>query len=124
MRPAQALSEVIKNAISYSPPGETVTITVRDEQIDGYQWSSISISDNGPGIPAEELDYIFEDFYRGRNVEQHNIAGAGLGLPIAQVIIKAHGGRITARSAPGRGSTFTVWLPSNLAIIGAVTGGE
>jgi signal transduction histidine kinase len=67
------------------------------------------------------MDYIFENFYRTQEVERRNIAGAGLGLSIAQVVVKAHAGRITVKSAPSKGSSFTIWLPSNQALIGAAS---
>ncbi|MFZ0546668.1 MAG: ATP-binding protein [Candidatus Promineifilaceae bacterium] len=122
-RLAQALSEIIKNAVNFSQEGKKVTITAEEKELNGYQWVTIQISDTGPGILPDEVSYIFENLYRGQVVERNNIPGAGLGLPIAQVIIKAHGGQITVESTPGEGSTFTVWLPTPQTLIGATTNG-
>jgi signal transduction histidine kinase len=69
----------------------------------------VSVADDGPGIPAEDLPEIFERFERGAG--QQGRPGFGLGLPLAREIARAHGGRIEVDSKPGRGATFSVWLP-------------
>jgi signal transduction histidine kinase len=71
----------------------------------------IAVSDIGPGIPAEDLPFIFDRFYRVDRARSREMVGAGLGLAIAHELVAAHGGELTAHSVPGEGSTFTVHLP-------------
>jgi signal transduction histidine kinase len=72
----------------------------------------ITVSDNGPGIPAEELPHIFDRFYRVEKSRSRGpLGGSGLGLSIAQWIAVGHGGRIEVASEPGKGTTFSVWIP-------------
>jgi signal transduction histidine kinase len=102
----------LSNAIKYSPAGGTITVQGRvaaDEAI------LIRVIDQGIGIPADELTKIFERFYRAENQVTSAVRGAGLGLPVCQGIVEAHGGRIWAESEPGAGSTFCVMLPAGLA---------
>jgi two-component system sensor histidine kinase VicK len=111
-RLAQALDELVENAIRFTPDGGQVTIDGRSVNQAGQDWRTISVRDTGPGIPAEERARIFDRFYRGSLAEAGTISGTGLGLCIAQEIIRAHGGKLTVASeADGGGSTFTIWLP-------------
>jgi two-component system, sensor histidine kinase and response regulator len=111
----EALANVLGNAIKYSHDGATVTL--RAERVgDGV---TIAVSDTGVGISAEDLPYVFGDFFRaesGRSAAE----GAGLGLSITRRIIEAHDGTVSAHSEVGRGSTFTFRLP---ALSGAVPEG-
>lgn len=109
-RLAQAVHELVENAIAFTPAGGQVTVGLRTVEIEEDPWIAISVRDSGPGIPSEEIPQLFERFFRGRVSEAGHTAGAGLGLSIAKKIIEAHGGRITVDSADGRGSTFTLWL--------------
>jgi signal transduction histidine kinase len=77
------------------------------------------VSDRGRGIPAEELSHIFEPFYRGRFAVDQQIHGNGLGLSLVKRIVEAHGGRITVKSAPEQGSTFTIALPAAAGAVAA-----
>ncbi len=107
-RLAQVLTNLLDNAIRYSPAGGEVRVSAREEG-DGV---AISVQDNGAGIPAEDLPRIFERFYQVDKARGPR-RGSGLGLAIAHEIVQAHGGRIHASSAgPGAGSTFSVWLPA------------
>ena len=101
----QLFSNLVDNAVKYCEPGDRVRIELRRDR-DG---ACVSVADDGPGIPAEELPDIFERFERGAG--QQRRPGFGLGLPLAREIARAHGGRIEVDSKPGRGATFTVWLP-------------
>jgi signal transduction histidine kinase len=70
------------------------------------------VSDRGRGIPADEMAHIFEPFYRGQFALSQQIHGNGLGLSLVKRIAEAHGGRVTVKSAPGQGATFTIALPA------------
>jgi PAS domain S-box-containing protein len=103
----QVLSNLISNAVKYSPGGGQ--IAVRGEVLpDGVR---VSVSDQGVGIPPDELERIFERFYRVDDALTRTTQGTGLGLFIARSVIEAHGGRIWAESTPGQGSTFIFTLP-------------
>lgn len=105
----QVLVNLIGNAIKYTPQGGTVTVGLGK---DGER-ARLSITDNGPGIPAEDLPHIFERFYRGEKsrTREKDGKGFGLGLSIAYWIIRNHNGTIDVNSTVGQGTTFTVWLP-------------
>lgn len=101
-------TNLISNSIKYNMEGGNVRIGLRE---DG-NYMAIEITDTGLGIPENELPFIFDEFYRIRNKETRNIMGSGLGLPIAKKIVEAHSGWIQATSEQGKGSVFTVFLPS------------
>ena len=104
----QALVNLVDNAVKYSPEGGKIFIqTDRTENE-----ILINVKDNGPGIPEKHLPRLFERFYRVDKARSRSLGGTGLGLAIVKHIIQAHGGRVTAKSAPGKGSTFTIHLPS------------
>ncbi|MBN1874635.1 MAG: HAMP domain-containing histidine kinase [Anaerolineae bacterium] len=105
-RMAQALGNVVSNAIKYTPTGGTIRIDAG--QNENGVW--VRVQDTGPGIPAEEQARIFEPFYRGP-ASQRFPQGMGLGLSIARDLVQAHGGRIEVESEIGAGSTFTLWIP-------------
>ena len=104
----QMLLNLTANAVAYTPPGGRVTLglaCVGDQ-------ARVTVSDTGPGIPAEELPRIFERFYRvDRSRKRSGGGGAGLGLSIAYWIARSHQGRIEVASEVGAGTTFSVWLP-------------
>ena len=105
----QVLVNLIGNAIKYTPPGGEVIVGLGKE---GNQ-AKLTVSDTGPGIPAEDIPHVFERFYRGEKsrTRTRDGKGFGLGLSIAYWIVRNHGGRIEVNSRPGQGSTFCVWLP-------------
>jgi signal transduction histidine kinase len=74
-------------------------------------WARLIVADTGEGIPAEHLPHVFERFYRADKARARSGGGTGLGLAIVRHLAEAHGGHVTAESAPGQGSRFTVWLP-------------
>jgi len=104
---------LIDNAIKYANPGDSVTVTVSDQN----GWARVAISDTGPGIPPDHLSQLFERFYRidkarSRRVsDDYSSSGSGLGLSIAQWLAQVHHGRIEVDSRVGEGATFIVWLP-------------
>lgn len=104
----QLLLNLVTNALKYTPEGGQVTISVTQEG--GYAF--LRVSDTGIGIPADDLPHIFDRFYRVDKARARKLGGAGLGLSIAKWIAEAHRGRIWAESEIGKGSTFTVQLPS------------
>lgn len=103
----QALSNILKNAIKYSHKNGTVELKTNTEK----DFLKISVKDYGKGINKEDMPYIFERFYRGDKSRQDE--GIGIGLSIAQQIIKIHKGKIESNSNFKQGSTFTVYLPLN-----------
>jgi two-component system sensor histidine kinase BaeS len=108
-RLAQAVENLIGNAVKYTPPQGEITISAGVQG--GQAW--IRVADNGPGIPPEEQQAIFEPFVRGdreRRIKQ----GMGLGLSIARDLVVAHGGRLDLESRPGQGSQFTIWVPKGV----------
>lgn len=104
---AQAFINLLDNAVKYS--GESRTINVQLGAQDGYV--TISVTDYGIGIAADERTKVFEKFYRVSTGLVHDVKGSGLGLSIVQHIIEAHQGKVTVESEPGKGSTFTIHLP-------------
>ncbi len=106
-----ALNNLIANAIQYSPDGSRVGIGVSDR--DGVV--EIAVTDQGVGIPEDEVERVFERFYRSDPARSRNTGGTGLGLSIVKHVVQNHGGDIRVWSQPGRGSTFTIRLPSAAA---------
>jgi signal transduction histidine kinase len=107
----QLFSNLLSNAVKFSPTGGAVTLIARDEP----DQLVVEILDAGPGIPADEQPYIFEDFFRGRHVGE--TTGSGLGLSIVKKIVEAHGGEIRVESPYARGqpgTKVTVAIPRNL----------
>lgn len=102
-----ALQNLLENAIKYSDPGTSVEVSVRSA--DGNVL--IDVRDHGVGIPAKEIDRIFERFYRVDRARSRETGGTGLGLSIARHIAHNHGGEILVHSVEGSGSTFTLKLP-------------
>jgi signal transduction histidine kinase len=105
----QVVSNLLTNAIKFSPEGATVQVRVR--QLNGSV--ELSVADNGPGIPHDQLTAIFEPFRQVEGTESPVQGGLGLGLAIVKQIVEAHRGSISASSAGvGLGATFTVRLPA------------
>ncbi len=102
----RVLSNLTENAIKYSGQDTHVTIKSSDDE----QWVYIEISDNGVGIPEEDLQNIFEKFYRVKNDASHKIKGSGLGLYLVKYFVELHGGTIEASSVLGEGTTFLIKL--------------
>ena len=103
----QALRNLVGNAIKYTPAGGSVDLSVKTDEAK----ASIYVKDTGHGIPADDLPFIFDRFYRVRNEAVKDIEGNGLGLAIVKSIIEKHGGQISVESEPGKGSCFTFDLP-------------
>ncbi|MGZ3625704.1 MAG: sensor histidine kinase, partial [Ktedonobacteraceae bacterium] len=103
----QVLTNLIENAIRYTPPRSPVEISVRvaDEQM------TISIADYGPGIPPNDKERIFDKFYRVLDMQRKGKEGSGLGLAVCRGLVEAHGGRIWAENRNGGGAIFRFTLP-------------
>lgn len=102
-----ALYNLLDNAIKHSPPQGSIRIRLLQDA--GH--ISLSVQDQGPGIPRQEQEAIFERFYRISSANVHDTKGTGLGLSYAQAVAEAHGGRISVESEVGRGATFTIKIP-------------
>ncbi|MDQ2888618.1 MAG: HAMP domain-containing histidine kinase, partial [Chloroflexota bacterium] len=104
----QVLNNLVSNAIKYTPPGGTVTISARryDER-----FALISVADTGYGIPADDRQHIFERFYQSNHSEQSKMGGYGLGLSIAKLIVEQHGGKIYFDTVLNEGTTFYFTVP-------------
>lgn len=109
---SRALRNLIDNAMKYSGENRWIGAQARVTGAGANAEVEITISDRGIGIPASELKHVFEPFWRGSEATAAQIHGNGLGLNLVKNIVKAHGGRVGARSAPGRGSSFTLTLPA------------
>jgi signal transduction histidine kinase/ActR/RegA family two-component response regulator len=104
---SQAFTNLISNAIKYSPDGGTITILFRE----GEESILIDIRDEGLGIPQDAIPNLFTKFYRVDNSDQRRIGGTGLGLTIVKEIIETHDGELSVSSEEGKGSVFTICLP-------------
>jgi signal transduction histidine kinase/type II secretory pathway pseudopilin PulG len=109
---SQCVQNLITNALKYGSEQKWIGIQARlaEHGVTGRE-IQISIADRGIGIAPEEIRHIFEPFYRSPSVTAAQIHGTGLGLPLAKSIVEAMKGQVTVKSAPGRGSTFTLHLP-------------
>ncbi len=119
----QALINLLDNAIKHSPNGQSVSIILESRpgadnaahtthNAEHAPVIQISVQDNGPGIPSEEHEKIFERFYRLGSELRRETQGVGIGLSIVKHIVEAHGGRVLVKSTPGQGSRFTIELPT------------
>lgn len=109
----RVLENLLENAVRFTPRGGRVTVSVEP-------WNgevALRVTDTGCGIPADELPHVFDRYYRGPNGNPEPGAGVGLGLAIARRIVELHGGRISAGSAPGRGTVITFTLPREEAVM-------
>lgn len=103
----QLWTNLISNAIKYTPAQGQVRVTLEEES----GWAIAAVEDSGIGIAAEDLPWIFDDFFRTSQAKQVEPRGTGLGLPLVKQIVEKHGGSVGVESALGRGSRFTFRLP-------------
>ncbi len=104
----QVISNLLENALKYSPSGGTIHVSLEPQG----ELALLSVTDQGIGIPADQQQHLFERYFRARNVSTHSYGGLGLGLYICRDIVERHGGRIWVESKVGQGSTFYVALPT------------
>jgi signal transduction histidine kinase len=106
---SRAIENLASNAIKYGAPGTSVEICVRPGADDLLL---VEVKDRGAGIAREDIERIFDKFYRAPRAENADVPGTGLGLPLVREIAGLHGGRITVSSNPGYGSVFTLAIPA------------
>lgn len=107
LRLRQALDNVLANAITWAQRGGVVEVSL----VAGERAVEITVTDDGEGLEEAELKEMFGLFFRGHNARSRHVPGAGLGLSIVRTIVEAHGGEVSAASAPGRGTSVRVVLP-------------
>jgi len=107
VRIEQVISNLLTNAIRHTPPGGSITVTVKN----GEEGLKISVSDTGKGIATEDLPHVFERFYRSGSSRARKEGGTGLGLAIVKQMVEAHGGKVWVESKTGTGSIFSILLP-------------
>jgi two-component system, OmpR family, sensor histidine kinase SenX3 len=123
-----ALGNLVENAVAYSPSGSKVTVSARANE----SMVDVVVTDQGVGIPADELDRIFERFYRVDPARARTTGGTGLGLSIVKHVVATHGGEVRVWSVEGEGSSFTMTLPARVDVatdaptrrVGLATGRE
>jgi len=106
----RALFNLVQNAVNYTPPGGKVSIRAEHRDTGDGKFVALSVTDTGPGIPADEREKVFEKYYRSPRTA--GVRGTGLGLAVVKAASLAHGGRVEVQSVPGQGSTFTIYLPA------------
>ncbi|MCZ8512900.1 ATP-binding protein [Paenibacillus filicis] len=113
----QVMTNLLDNAIRHTPPQAQIEIRATGQRTkEGADSVLIEITDQGYGIPADDLPYIFERFYKADKARTRGVSGGtGLGLSIVKNLVEAHQGTVTARSQPGQGTTFSITLPRRLA---------
>jgi two-component system sensor histidine kinase VicK len=102
------LNELLDNAVKYSPEGGRIRVEIKEQGEDSL---AVSVSDEGRGIPPQDLDRIFQKFYRVEKGDTQAVPGSGLGLYVAKRLVEAHEGEIWAESREGHGSRIVVTLP-------------
>jgi signal transduction histidine kinase len=103
------VANLISNAVKYSPRGGPITIQLATEERAGQEWAILAVRDHGIGIPAAEIERVFEPYYRASNIAG-TVSGSGIGLAGTRNIVEQHGGQICVESEVGD-TTFTVRLP-------------
>lgn len=113
-RICQIFYNLITNAIRYVATGGQVAISTELTKLEEQAWVKVIVADNGPGINAVDLPYIFDHFYRGDKSRDRRSGGTGLGLAIVKQLAEIHGGKVQVKSTVGKGSTFYVLLPAKV----------
>jgi two-component system OmpR family sensor kinase len=103
----QVLGNLVRNALVHTPPESAIDVSLTTED----SIARLSVTDHGPGLDPEEVDRIFEPFYRADPSRSRDSGGAGLGLSIVSAVVIAHGGHVMVRETDGGGATFEVELP-------------
>ena len=106
-----AIENVVRNAISYTEPGTSVEVLLQSVRRSNASLAGLTVRDYGPGVPESELAKIFQPFYRVSDARDRQSGGAGLGLAIAERVIRVHGGTIRAENVTPRGLQIEILLP-------------
>lgn len=107
----QVIYNLLNNAIRYIDKGCTITVSTMKVAVEGKNYAQVQVADTGKGIAPEDLNHIFQYFYRSEQSRNRKSGGSGIGLALAQQFIRSHGGNIWADSTVGKGTTFTFILP-------------
>nr|WP_092070422.1 HAMP domain-containing sensor histidine kinase [Dendrosporobacter quercicolus]NSL48241.1 HAMP domain-containing histidine kinase [Dendrosporobacter quercicolus DSM 1736]SDM10273.1 Signal transduction histidine kinase [Dendrosporobacter quercicolus] len=107
----QILYNLLTNALRHTPRQGQISITTALTTEAGQQWLKVTVADNGTGISAEDLPFIFNHFYRADKARDRRSGGSGIGLAIVKQLADVHGGKVTVESTRGLGSSFAVYLP-------------
>jgi two-component system sensor histidine kinase BaeS len=110
-RMSQVFYNILINAIRYSPRQSQIKVTTSVKEMEDEQWLNVAVTDNGPGIAAEDIPYVFDHFYRSEKSRDRKSGGSGLGLAIVKQLVEIHGGQVAVISELGKGSVFQVMLP-------------
>ena len=110
----RAISNLVINSINYTQAGGRITLKAEEKERDGAAYAVVSVSDNGPGIPPEEVGRVFDRYYRSNRAGGRK--GAGLGLSIVKIAAEMHGGWAEVESREGEGSDFRIFLPIKAAL--------
>jgi len=102
---------LIDNGIKYGRPSSEILVTAKNKKRAGQHFITVTIADQGEGIPREHLTRLTERFYRADSARSRELGGTGLGLAIVKHIVSRHQGDLNISSTPGKGSAFTVFLP-------------
>ncbi len=111
VRLRQVIGNLMSNALSHTPDGTPVTVAILAGPREPVPSVVLEVTDQGPGMPPEQAEHVFERFYRGDQARTRKAGGTGLGLAIVTALVTAHGGTAALRTAPGQGATFRVTLP-------------
>lgn len=110
-RMSQVLYNLLTNAFRYTPENGYVEVSAAPAVKWGKDWIEIIVSDSGAGIPAKDLPFVFEHFYRADQSRDRKSGGSGIGLAIVKQVVETHGGKVDVKSRQGEGSQFYVYLP-------------
>lgn len=111
MRLRHAASNLVDNAVAHTPSGTPVEVEISTTLRNGTTWASFEVRDHGPGLSPEQVERVFDRFYRTEQARRRNCSGSGLGLAIVDAIVTAHGGIAEVDTSSPRGTTFRILLP-------------
>jgi two-component system OmpR family sensor kinase len=111
VRLRQVIGNLMSNALNHTPDGTPVEVRILAGPRQPVPSLVLEVTDQGPGMPADQAEHVFERFYRADQARTRTAGGTGLGLAIVAALVAAHGGTVELRTAPGQGATFRITLP-------------